>query len=67
MQNSLEEKQAYLRDNIETNQYEDFYEYCEKEIGSTDIYSWTLQDVAKVSILKIRSSIVSKIMYANNK
>ena len=67
MQNSLEEKQAYLRDNIEADQYEDFYEYCEKEIGSVDIYSWTLQDVAKVSIPTIRSSISSKIIPAMNK
>ena len=48
MQNSLEEKQAYLRENIQSDHYEDFYEFCDREVGSVDIYTWTLQDVANI-------------------
>lgn len=37
---SLEQKQEYLRANIDASKYEDFYEFCEREAGNTDISSW---------------------------
>lgn len=45
---SLEMKQAYFRDNILREQFDDFYEYCEEEVGNVDIEGWSLEYVQQL-------------------
>lgn len=35
-------KQAYLRQHIPANDYEDFAEFCEETVGNTVIEGWSL-------------------------
>lgn len=50
MEDSREQKQNYLIDNIIVNNYnpEEFLDYCAEQKGSVDIDSWSFQEVIKV-------------------
>lgn len=48
MQASIEEKQKYLRENIDASMYEDFYQFCQKEAQNVDINTWSLAYVEEL-------------------
>ena len=45
---SLEAKQAYLRDNIDPNLYEDFVDYCSTQTEVIDINAWSIEYIQEV-------------------
>ena len=53
---ALEAKQAYLRDNIDPNLYEDFVDYCSTQTDAIDINSWSIEYVKEVNMSSFSSS-----------
>lgn len=41
---------------MDKSQFEDFYDFCDRDIGSVDISSWTIDDIAQVPLPRLRSS-----------
>lgn len=41
-------KQAYLRQHIPANDYDDFGEFCEEVVGNTVIEGWSLEFVIQL-------------------
>ena len=48
MQVSLEQKQKYLRDHIDVDLYDEFFEFCQNDVGSVDINSWPMNRVEEI-------------------
>jgi len=46
--NSVSAKQAYLRNNIPADKYEDFGEFCESIAGNVNIDEWNIDYVQEL-------------------
>ena len=47
-ENLTQAKQAYLRDHVPQDQYEDFGEFCESVAGNIDIEAWSIEYVREL-------------------
>ena len=47
---TLEEKQKYLREHLEQDQFEEFFEFLEEDVGDFNIENWANEFIIKVSM-----------------